>query len=142
MDTQPNKKEKKHAMQWTFRLNKKVHPKVIEFCNKQSKITDSLIYLIEKEIQANGVRNLQEHIPSVRHIITDDIEGSTNKQNGITMPIQEVQQNSVHKEAVSIQMEEVREETETIENIELKEEAEPIQQKKEIASNIPQDYED
>lgn len=85
--------------QWTFRLKKSVHPKVVDFCNKQSSITDSLLYLIEKEIAENGVRNLQEHIPSVRNIL-----GSVEKIKKVT----EVQTEIVKKslEEFSVKQEE------------------------------------
>jgi hypothetical protein len=39
---------------------------LMKFASAQTNFTDSVRYLIEKEIFENGVRNLQEYIPSNR----------------------------------------------------------------------------
>lgn len=39
---------------------------VEEFLSKQTSFSDSIMYLIEKEIAENGIRNLGEFIPQVR----------------------------------------------------------------------------
>lgn len=39
---------------------------VEEFLSKQTNFSDSIMYLIEKEIAENGIRNLGEFIPQVR----------------------------------------------------------------------------
>ena len=64
-----NDESEKDKMQFSVRLKKGVHPLVIEFTNKQTNFTDTVLYLIEKEIAENGVRNLQEHIPAVRNFL-------------------------------------------------------------------------
>jgi predicted nucleotide-binding protein (sugar kinase/HSP70/actin superfamily) len=39
---------------------------LIQFVNMQSNLNDTIKYLIEKEIAENGMRNLQNFIPSKR----------------------------------------------------------------------------
>lgn len=48
---------------YSIRLNSK---ELIEFANKQSNFTDTIRFLIEKEIFNYGIRNLQEIIPEKR----------------------------------------------------------------------------
>ncbi len=40
--------------------------KLIKFVNLQSNLTDTIRYLLEKEISQNGIRDLQQIIPSKR----------------------------------------------------------------------------
>lgn len=49
-----------------IRLKKNEKTEVIEFANVQENFTDTVRYLIEKEVAQNGIRNLQEIIPYVR----------------------------------------------------------------------------
>lgn len=55
--------------QFSVRFKNTVDPRVLEFANCQSNFTDTILYLIEKEIAENGVRNLQQHVPLVRNIL-------------------------------------------------------------------------
>ncbi len=48
---------------YSIRLN---NDELIEFANKQSNFTDTIKFLIEKEIYYHGSRNLQEIIPGKR----------------------------------------------------------------------------
>ncbi len=48
---------------YSIRLNNK---DLIEFASKQSNFTDTIKFLIEKEIFHHGIRNLQEIIPAKR----------------------------------------------------------------------------
>ncbi|MGL5381743.1 hypothetical protein [Clostridium sp.] len=60
---------KKHPNQCTIRFKKDVDKRIIDFASMQENFSDTVLYLIEKEIAANGMRNLQEHIPGVRNIL-------------------------------------------------------------------------
>lgn len=51
--------------------------KLMQFASMQTNFTDSVRYLIEREIFENGIRNLQEYIPSNR-----DDNYFQNKLNG------------------------------------------------------------
>lgn len=71
--------DKKTRMQFSFRLRNGADPRVIEFANIQSNFSDTVMYLIEKEIAQNGVRNLQKFIPLDRDILDSaDIEINVN----------------------------------------------------------------
>ncbi|WP_034869095.1 hypothetical protein [Clostridium lundense] len=50
---------------YSFRFHKDDNS-LIEFAEKQTNFTDTIRYLIQKEIYENGIRNLQEHIPTTR----------------------------------------------------------------------------
>lgn len=50
----------------SFKRN--VEPEVLEFLEKQSNYSDSILYLIQKEIAENGIRDMQLFIPSRRSI--------------------------------------------------------------------------
>ena len=60
---------KKFPSQYTIRFRKNVDPRILEFADQQDNLTDTILYLIEKEISENGIRNLQEHIPFSRNIL-------------------------------------------------------------------------
>jgi hypothetical protein len=60
------KPARKPGENFSFKTKKTEHQAIMEWLNIQDNITDSLRYLIEREILSNGVRNLQEHIPSKR----------------------------------------------------------------------------
>lgn len=64
---------KKFPLQYTIRFRKNVDSRILEFADMQGNLSDTILYLIEKEISENGIRNLQEHIPVVRNIL-DNIE--------------------------------------------------------------------
>ena len=59
---------KKMPNQFTIRFKNTVDPRIIEFANLQDNFSDTILYLIEKEIGENGIRNLQTVIPPVRSI--------------------------------------------------------------------------
>lgn len=48
---------------YSIRLN---NEELIDFANMQSNFTDTIKFLIEKEIYYHGIRNLQEIIPEKR----------------------------------------------------------------------------
>ncbi|QHW32291.1 hypothetical protein GZH47_16745 [Paenibacillus rhizovicinus] len=50
----------------SLKTKKTEDPLVMAWLNAQSNLMDSFRYLIEKEIQSNGVRNLQAYIPAER----------------------------------------------------------------------------
>ncbi len=76
------------AIQWkkTFSIKKNVEPEVLEFFAAQSNFSDSILYLVQKEIAENGVRDLQRYIPgthtiaSVSEFLGIDKPISTNKK--------------------------------------------------------------
>jgi hypothetical protein len=59
---------KKMPNQFTIRFKNSVDPRILEFANLQDNFSDTILYLIEKEIGENGIRNLQTVIPPVRSI--------------------------------------------------------------------------
>lgn len=59
--------------QISIRLKKNTDVRVIEFINMQSNLSDTILYLIEKEIAKNGIRNLQMIIPAVRNILPETL---------------------------------------------------------------------
>lgn len=60
------KKEKLPGTNISLKTKKNESPAVMEWLNCQTNLMDSIRYLIENEIRANGVRNLQLHIPAER----------------------------------------------------------------------------
>ncbi|HET7628642.1 MAG TPA: hypothetical protein VFK44_09670 [Bacillales bacterium] len=60
------KKEKKPGDHIILRLKNNESPLVLEWMNRQSNLSDAIRYLIEEEIRANAVRDLQEYVPAKR----------------------------------------------------------------------------
>lgn len=52
----------------TVSFNKKTEQEVIDFVNAQENFSDTVLFLIQKEICTNGISNLQQYIPSSRTI--------------------------------------------------------------------------
>ena len=59
--------EKKKTNRYSLNFGK-AHEKIIEWCEYQTNFSDAIKYLIEEEMKRNGIRNLQEFIPSIRHV--------------------------------------------------------------------------
>ena len=59
-------KKKELKRSFTFRAKDNEHEAILKWLNDQNNVTDSIRYLIEKEIMQNGIRNLQNNIPSER----------------------------------------------------------------------------
>lgn len=57
-----------NAIRKSLSFKKNVEPEVLEFLDKQSNYSDSILYLIQKEIAEHGVRDMQLYIPSRRSI--------------------------------------------------------------------------
>lgn len=53
-------------MAYTFKPGNNEDPAIMEFLDKQTNRNDMFRYLIEKEIYENGIRNLENIIPSKR----------------------------------------------------------------------------
>lgn len=49
-------------------LKKNEEKEIYDFVELQTNLSDTLVYLIQKEIAENGVRDLQMHIPAKRTI--------------------------------------------------------------------------
>lgn len=62
------KKPKKPGDNISMKTRKNESPLVLDWINSQTNLMDSIRYLIEKEVSANGVRNLQQHIPAERAV--------------------------------------------------------------------------
>lgn len=60
------KKPKKPGDNISLKTKKNESPNIIEWINCQTNLMDSIRYLIENEVSVNGIRNLQNHIPSER----------------------------------------------------------------------------
>ncbi|MGC4377212.1 hypothetical protein WD019_09785 [Fictibacillus sp. Mic-4] len=65
------KKQKKPGDNISLKTKKNESPLIIEWINGQTNLMDSIRYLIENEIAANGVRNLQNYIPAERSFPMD-----------------------------------------------------------------------
>lgn len=59
--------------QFSVRFKNTVDQRVLEFANCQSNFTDTILYLIENEVAKNGIRNIQEHVPVVRDLLSNEI---------------------------------------------------------------------
>lgn len=59
-------KQKKPGDHIILRLKNTESPLILEWINRQSNLSDAIRYLIEEEIKAHAVRDLQEHIPAKR----------------------------------------------------------------------------
>ncbi|NBD25144.1 hypothetical protein [Paenibacillus glycinis] len=64
------KKTKQPGENISLKTKKNEDPAVMDWINAQSNLMDSLRYLIENEVQRNGVRNLQTCIPAERRALT------------------------------------------------------------------------
>ena len=51
----------------SFKTRKEEHESIMTWINTQDNLTDSLRFLIEREISENGIRNLQEYVPATRN---------------------------------------------------------------------------
>lgn len=67
----------KNSYQFSVKLKKNTDQRVLDFIAFQSNICDTILYLIQKEIAENGVRNLQMVIPPIRDIDTFFSNSST-----------------------------------------------------------------
>lgn len=61
-----NKKEIQSSFSIKFKEN--TDNRVLKFVAMQSNVTDTILYLIQKEIAQNGIRDLQTIIPRIRDI--------------------------------------------------------------------------
>jgi hypothetical protein len=53
----------------SLKTKKTEDPAVMQWINAQTNLMDSLRYLIENEIVANGIRNLQAYVPAERNVL-------------------------------------------------------------------------
>lgn len=94
-----DKKKKTNRYSLNF---EKAHDKIIEWCEYQSNFSDAIKYLIEEDMKKNGIRNLQEFIPSVRHV-PNNIRKITNSDIELDLENSEVvfKEIETHKEVLS-----------------------------------------
>ncbi|MDN4071466.1 hypothetical protein [Fictibacillus terranigra] len=69
------KKQKKPGDNISLKTKKNESPAIIDWINSQTNLMDSIRYLVENEIKANGVRNLQQHVPADRGFSLEDAAG-------------------------------------------------------------------
>ncbi|ALS25925.1 hypothetical protein ABEV74_13050 [Paenibacillus cisolokensis] len=70
------KKKKLPGENISLKTKKNEAEAIMEWLNCQSNLMDSIRYLIENEIRANGVRNLQQFIPADRNFpLTGPVTG-------------------------------------------------------------------
>ncbi|QRG67652.1 hypothetical protein [Brevibacillus choshinensis] len=62
------KKPKKPGDNISMKTKKNESPLVLDWINSQTNLMDSIRYLIENEVAANGIRNLQKYIPAERAV--------------------------------------------------------------------------
>ncbi|KQL46862.1 hypothetical protein AN963_18395 [Brevibacillus choshinensis] len=65
------KKPKKPGDNISIKTKKNESPLIVDWINCQTNLMDSIRYLIENEVAANGIRNLQNHIPAERAFSTN-----------------------------------------------------------------------
>jgi hypothetical protein len=63
-------KPKKPGDNISLKTKKNESPIILQWINCQTNLMDSIRYLIENEVAANGVRNLQHYIPADRSLPT------------------------------------------------------------------------
>jgi hypothetical protein len=61
-----------------FKLRNDEDPLILEWFDKQGQYSDSLRFLIQREIAENGIRDLQSYIPATRSVqsIRDQLQSS------------------------------------------------------------------
>ncbi|MED4583537.1 hypothetical protein [Brevibacillus choshinensis] len=65
------KKPKKPGDNISIKTKKNESPLIVDWINCQTNLMDSIRYLIENEVAANGIRNLQNYIPAERAFSTN-----------------------------------------------------------------------
>lgn len=69
----------------TVSFNKKTEQEVLDFVNAQENFSDTVLFLIQKEICTNGISNLQQFIPSARTIA--DVQRLITQGNNNSQPV-------------------------------------------------------
>jgi hypothetical protein len=91
------------------RFKNDVNPKVLEWMETQDNATEALVYLIEKEIFENGIRNMELYIPRKRS--DEYFESLLNKKPAETKTVdKEVKQEVTKEKAPSTKKSDVLEE--------------------------------
>lgn len=128
--SQPRGKSPKKAGDLiNFKLRRDVDERVIQFINIQDNLTDSIIYLIEKDIAEYGVRNLQEVAPYRRTIESLKAQLMQEGANLSNEPIQRIytQPPTLTSQLANIQEEQVAPDEQAVAQDTVKE---PIQENK------------
>ena len=73
-------KEKKPGDHIILRLKNTESPLILEWINSQSNLSDSIRYLVEEEIKAHSVRDLQEYIPAKRKPLEVQVETAVTQE--------------------------------------------------------------
>lgn len=86
-------KEKKQGDHIILRLKNNESAIILDWINRQSNLSDAIRYLIEEEIKANQIRDLQEHIPAKRQALSEighlqQAAGHTPSASDVDEPIQ------------------------------------------------------
>lgn len=86
-----------------IRFKNNTNKDILEFVNKQSNFCETITYLIEKEIFENGIRDLMEHVPSLRtetyfRTICEVANINTNTEKPLYTPVQETKETKETKE--------------------------------------------
>lgn len=89
-------KEKKPGDHIILRLKNNESPVIIDWMNRQSNLSDAIRYLIEEEIKAHDLRNLQESIPAKRKPIPLEAGQSAASLEKVSEPEPERQAESQH----------------------------------------------
>lgn len=74
-------KDKKPGDHVILRLKNQESPMIIDWMNRQSNLSDAIRYLIEEEIKAHDVRDLQEYIPAKRKPLQNHEKKHTVEEN-------------------------------------------------------------
>jgi hypothetical protein len=73
-------KEKKPGDHIILRLKNTESPLILKWINNQSNLSDSIRYLVEEEIKAHSVRDLQEYIPAKRKPLEVQVETAATEE--------------------------------------------------------------
>lgn len=87
-----NKKTIKEGDSVSIRFPKSVNKNIIEWANKQTSITNSILKLIEKEVTENGIKDLSKEppIPTQKELLPfvfECIGANNNTPNGVNVQI-------------------------------------------------------
>lgn len=92
------KKPKKPGDNISIKTKKNESPLIVDWINCQTNLMDSIRYLIEKEVVANGIRNLQNHIPAERAFSTN-VDSVSANHNGLIANFRNVELSATNVES-------------------------------------------
>ncbi|HEX7063513.1 MAG TPA: hypothetical protein VF199_00465 [Bacillales bacterium] len=92
-------KDKKPGDHIILRLKNNESPLILDWINHQSNLSDAIRFLVEEEIKAHAVRDLQEYIPAKRKPLEAAVEEAASEE----VPSGPAQSSAVESEPVPMQ---------------------------------------